>query len=64
MEKVYELWINNSEEANELFEKLKKKLGESNIKRIFTAAEKPVLMSPGGSFYTGAGYIRSAFEIL
>lgn len=64
MKNGYEFWADNSKYADELFEKLKKKLGESNIKRIFTAAEEPVLMSQGGTFYEGLGYIKSAFEIL
>jgi|GEM_PF-3571560 len=63
MEKMYEFWADNSKEGNELFEKLKQKLGKSNIARIFTGAEDPVFKSPAGTYYTGAGYIRSAFEI-
>lgn len=64
MKKGYELWVNNSKEGNELFEELKKKLGESSVTRICTGAEDAVLRSPAGTYYTGAGYIRSAFEIL
>lgn len=64
MENVYELWVNNSKEGNELFNKLKEKIGKSNIRRISTSAETPVLKSPTGTFYTGSGYIKAAFGIL
>lgn len=64
MKNGYELWADNSKYADELFDKLKQKLGNSNIVRICTAAEEPVLMSPGGTFYEGLGYIKSVFEIL
>jgi len=64
MKEKYEFWANNSKEADNLFEKLKKKLGESNIMRIYTAVEESVLKSPGGTYYTGIGYIKSAFNIL